>query len=94
MRAIIRWNWGRYLVMAADPAVIAFCDAVALGAMNASMERGVAQLWLAVASSNPTSEDFSLKYRLLPPRRVETPTQSCCSGCGPMDEENKKDRVP
>lgn len=54
-----------------DPAAIAFRDAVALWSdEDASMERGVAQLWLAVASADPSSEDFTSQVRrLLPPQR-------------------------
>lgn len=54
-----------------DPAVMAFRDAVTLWSDGeASMERAVAQLWLIVASFEPSSQEFTSQIRkLLPPQR-------------------------
>ena len=77
-----------------DPAVIAFRDAVALwSGEDASMERGVAQLWLAVASSNPSSEEFTSQVRkLVPPRREWKLSTQFMIAAGRVEQWMKKNR--
>jgi len=61
-----------------EPAIVAFRDAASLlSEEDASMERAVAQLWLAVASSSQSPETSIAQIRdILPPRREwQLPTQ-------------------
>ncbi len=77
-----------------EPAVIALRDAVALWSdEDASMERKVAQLWLAVAFSVPSTEDFTAQVRkLLPPRREWKLATQFMLAAGHAEEWMKKNR--